>query len=90
MPCVAIDRTGNLLIADTGNHRIRMVSGDGIISTVAGADSPGFSGDGGPANYARLVRPAMPISDAAQRRVRRTLTESMVPAVMPSREGSAR
>ncbi len=45
---------GNLLIAEYGNSRIRRVSQDGIITTVAGDGTRGFSGDGGPATQARL------------------------------------
>jgi sugar lactone lactonase YvrE len=46
---LAIDRNGNLYIADTFNKRIRMVSPEGIITTVAGIGTAGYSGDGGPA-----------------------------------------
>ena len=48
---------GDLYIADSGNYRIRMVSkSTGIITTVAGNGSPGYSGDGGPATAAALSR----------------------------------
>jgi len=55
---VAVDRDGNLYIADTGNHRVRMVGRDGIIRTIAGDGAPGFSGDGEAAHRARLNSPA--------------------------------
>jgi len=42
---VALDAAGNLFIADFGNNRIRKVNTDGVISTVAGVGTPGFSGD---------------------------------------------
>ncbi|MBI5673977.1 MAG: hypothetical protein HZC50_12235, partial [Nitrospirae bacterium] len=54
-----MDREGNLYIADTMNHRVRMVDAEtGIISTVAGTGQARFSGDGGPANRAALNEPA--------------------------------
>lgn len=53
---VAVDATGKLFIADTGNHRIR-VAESGTISTLAGTGLPGFGGDGGPGSAARLNFP---------------------------------
>src|SRR5258708_655140 len=55
--CLAIDRLGNVYIADADNHRVRKVNPNGIIQTVAGLGYPGFSGDGGPAVEARLNAP---------------------------------
>ena len=52
---VFVDRSGNIFIADTVNFRIREVAAaTGIIQTVAGNGTPGFSGDGGPATSAEL------------------------------------
>lgn len=51
------DAAGNLYIADTLNHRVRMVDAAGLISTVAGTGEPGYSGDGGPGVEARLFEP---------------------------------
>lgn len=48
---------GHLYICDTGNHAIRRVSPDGIITTVAGNGQPGYFGDGGPATAALLNTP---------------------------------
>ncbi len=44
---VAVDNSGNIFIADKGNHRIRKVTRAGVISTVAGNGQIGSSGDGG-------------------------------------------
>lgn len=54
---VAVDTDGNIFIADTGHARIRKVSTNGIIVTVAGQDAIGFSGDGGAATNASLRFP---------------------------------
>jgi sugar lactone lactonase YvrE len=54
---VRADSRGNLFVADVGNHRIRRIDSDGIITTVAGTGEPGYSGDGGPAAGARLDTP---------------------------------
>lgn len=48
---------GALYICDTMNHRIRKVTRDGKIVTVAGSGEKGFSGDGGPALAAKLNEP---------------------------------
>src|SRR5215207_1448928 len=49
---------GSVLIADTGNNRIRRVLTDGRITTVAGTGAAGYSGDTGPAASAQLNAPA--------------------------------
>ena len=76
---VAVDSAGNLYIADTGNHRIRKVS-NGVITTVAGNGTPGFSGDNGPATSAQLYNPVgvavdsagnLYIADAGNNRIRK-------------------
>ena len=54
---VFIDRFENIYIADPGNRRIRKVDASGVITTVAGSGRWGFSGDGGPAVFARLNSP---------------------------------
>jgi sugar lactone lactonase YvrE len=53
-PGIAADNSGNVYVADNGNFRVRRISRDGTISTVAGDGTPGFSGDGGPATSAQL------------------------------------
>ena len=56
---------GALYLCDTANHRIRKVSTDGKITTVAGTGEPGWNGDGGPATQARLNEPYEVRSDRA-------------------------
>ncbi len=76
---VAPDESGNLYIADTGNHRIRKVDAAGNITTVAGDGTSGFSGDNGPAIAAQLNAPFsvaldesghLYIADAGNHRIR--------------------
>ncbi|MER7225902.1 hypothetical protein ABT370_22285, partial [Streptomyces rubradiris] len=62
---VAVDSTGTLYIADGTNHRVRKVTPDGKISTVAGNGTAGFGGDGGPATAARLNLPLAVAVDSA-------------------------
>ena len=61
---VFVDRVGNLYVADTGNQCIRKVDTSGIITTVAGNGTRGFSGDGGPATSAQLSDPFGVVVDA--------------------------
>lgn len=62
---VAIDANGNVLVADTGNQRIRRIAGNGTIGTAAGSGGQGYSGDGGAATGAQLNLPAGVAVDAA-------------------------
>jgi DNA-binding beta-propeller fold protein YncE len=84
---VAVDSAGNLYIADKGNHRIRKISANGTISTIAGTGKAGFSGDGGPATAASLKDPSgvaldargsLLIADAGNGRVRRVSTSGVI------------
>lgn len=77
---VAVDAAGTLLIADTGNNRVRRVSSDGIITTVVGSGAKGFSGDGGLPIRAQLSGPtgvaigpdgSLYIADSGNDRVRK-------------------
>jgi DNA-binding beta-propeller fold protein YncE len=74
------EAAGDLYIADRANHAIRKVDAQGVITTVAGTGSAGYSGDGGPAAQAMLSQPldcrigpdgALYIADAANNRIRR-------------------
>ena len=55
---IQFDAAGHLYIAERDNHVVRKVDGrTGVISTLAGTGTPGFSGDGGPAAQAQLRQP---------------------------------
>jgi Abnormal spindle-like microcephaly-assoc'd, ASPM-SPD-2-Hydin/FG-GAP-like repeat len=63
---LVVDEVGNLYVADTDNNVIRKIAGDtGIITTIAGNGSFGYSGDGGPAISAMLAAPTSVALDAA-------------------------
>jgi uncharacterized protein (TIGR03437 family) len=62
---VAVDASGNLYIADAFNNRIRFVTANGTISTLAGTGPGTYTGDGGPASQATLHQPDGLVLDAA-------------------------
>lgn len=63
---VALDSTGNLFIADSSNKVVRRVDAKtGIITTVAGTGTYGYSGDGGAATSATLSSPGGVFADPA-------------------------
>ncbi len=62
---VAYDGAGNLYIAEAGMHRVRRVDTQGMITTVAGDGSQGYSGDGGAATAAQMDTPTCVAVDAA-------------------------
>jgi poly(3-hydroxybutyrate) depolymerase/sugar lactone lactonase YvrE len=87
---LAIDRTGRLFIADSENHRVRMVDRDGMISTAAGTGVAGYSGDNGPAKEAGLNEPwglagdasgNLFIADASSHRVRKVAPDGTITTV---------
>jgi uncharacterized protein (TIGR03437 family) len=87
---LALDGTGNIYIADTGNNRIRRIATDGTITTIAGGDSFGFGGDGGPASAAVLNAPInlaldsagnMFFSDSGNYRIRKISTDGTIATV---------
>ncbi len=86
---IAVDSLGNLYIADTGNSRVRRVTLDGIVNTIAGTGSQGSSGDGGPATAAKLDPIALTldtkgnlyISDLAGFRIRKVDTAGIITTI---------
>ncbi|MBT3037525.1 MAG: hypothetical protein KME37_01170 [Candidatus Thiodiazotropha sp. (ex Codakia orbicularis)] len=87
---VVMDSDGMMYIADAGNHRIRRVSPDGVISTYAGNDSRGFSGDGGAAIGASLNGPSaisvdqngyLYIVDRLNQRIRKVGSQGIITTV---------
>jgi hypothetical protein len=62
---VTVDAAGNIFIADLGNNRVRKILPDGIIRTIAGDGTQGYSGDGGPATRASLSSPTALALDSA-------------------------
>jgi len=84
------DGTGNLFIADTANHRVRKISTQGVITTVAGTGKSGFSGDGGPAIEAELGAPAaiavdsdsnVYIAEFFNHRIRKIATDGIITTI---------
>lgn len=87
---VALDRFGNLFIADTGNSVIREMNINGVITTVAGNGTAAFVGDGGPATNASLNNPLdlvvdstgdLFIADEANNRVRQVGANGIIATV---------
>ena len=84
---VAVDGSGNLYIADTGNHSIRRVDSRGIITTFAGTGEWGYGGDNGLAVNARLTYPSgvavdgsgkVYIADSHNSRIRRVDSRGII------------
>lgn len=88
---VVLDPAGNLLIADSGNQRIRRVTG-GVIRTIAGNGTRGYSGDGGLAAQAQFYDPmSLAVNSAGliyvadmENNVIRVLTGGSAPLVKPA------
>jgi len=84
---VAADHLGNLYLSDTDHHRVRKINSSGIITTIAGTGSAGFSGDGGAATSAQLNLPYglavdlagyLYIADLGNSRVRRIAPDGTI------------
>jgi uncharacterized protein (TIGR03437 family) len=88
---VVVDDNGDIFIADTGNNRIRQVTPDGVIHTIAGQAAAGFAGDGGPAATAQINAPGgllldgagdLYFADTGNNRVRRLVPQAAPPAAL--------
>ena len=94
---LAVDERGDLYIADSYNHRVRMIAPNGTITTVAGTGEAGpegfggYSGDGGPATLARLgipnglaldVQGDLYIADETNNRVREVSRDGVIHTVL--------
>lgn len=86
-PSVAVDAAGNLYVDDEGNNRIRRITPDGIIDTVAGNGQFRLAGNGGPASLATLDYPIsvtgdqsgnLYISEQTQNRIRRIARDGTI------------
>lgn len=84
---VAVGPDGGLYIGDARNHRVRRVAPDGVITTVAGTGTPGFSGDAGPATSAQVYFPTglafgpggeLYVSDSVNNRVRKVSRDGVI------------
>ncbi|MDN3297266.1 SMP-30/gluconolactonase/LRE family protein, partial [Streptomyces ficellus] len=87
---IALDSTGTLYFSDHGNHRVRKVTADGTISTIAGTGTAGYRGDDGPATSAQLNWPrdvavdgagTVYIVDSSNNRVRRIAADGTISTV---------
>jgi RHS repeat-associated protein len=87
---MAVAEDGSIYVADTWNHRIRKISPDGIITTVAGNGTQGFSDDGSPATDAMLNEPndvdvgpdgSLYIADTGNNCIRRVSPEGIITTV---------
>jgi uncharacterized protein (TIGR03437 family) len=87
---VAVDGNGNVLIADSGNSRIRQISPTGNMTTVAGNGTYGFAGDGAGATRAQLANPVcvrvdannnIYISDSDNGRIRKVNVQGSISTV---------
>lgn len=87
---MAVDDIGNIFIADRANHAIRKVDTFGIITTIAGNGTAGFTGDSGPASAALLNDPEgisvdhsgnIIFADAGNNRIRKISTSGMISTI---------
>jgi trimeric autotransporter adhesin len=87
---VAVDGSGNVFIADSGNFCVRKVTSAGLITTVAGNQNAGFSGDNGPALQASMSSPSsvavgadgsIYIADFGNARIRKVTPDGIISTI---------
>jgi sugar lactone lactonase YvrE len=95
---LAFDAEGRLYVADSGNHRIRRIDTNGLVTTVAGNGTPGAGGDDGPATEAELRGPegvfvaadgSLYVADTGNHRIRRVDAAGVISTFAGSTRGSS-
>lgn len=84
---LAVDSNNNLYVVDEMGHRVWKITQAGTVTSLAGTGTPGFSGDGGPANQAELSEPSevsvdtagnVYITDSSNDRIRKVSTDGKI------------
>lgn len=95
--CVKLDGSGNIYIADNMNHCVRKIDASGVITTIAGTGTAGFSGDGGAATAAQFSRPYalaidgsgnIYVSDFSNNRIRKINSAGIITTIAGTGTGS--
>lgn len=94
--CIGPD--GSIYIADWGNNRVRKVSPNGVITTIAGTGQPGYDGDGGLATSAKINQPhrvalspdgTIYFTDLSNNAIRKIDTNGIISTIVKSEKGYA-
>lgn len=81
---LCVDASGNIYVADVSSHRIRKISTTGIITTVAGNGTNGYSGDEGPATLSQLYNPSDVCIDGSSNLYVADVSNNVVRKISPS------
>jgi len=85
-----MDPVGNIYVSDANNHRVRVITPNGLIHTIAGNGTPGYAGDGGAASSSQLNSPYglafdlsgnLYIADLGNARIRRITPAGVISTV---------